>query len=390
MKKLNLWMCLAALAGALAGALAAAPVRAEFEPEPVGVIESLDSYPPHWIMVRDFSFFHMLEGKVQVVDPLGETLGEQFKGMITASFIAAYERSATRNELYVIEDFFSRGGRGGERTGVVAIYDPATLAVIREVVIPPKRITGMPKLTATNFIGGERFLGVYNFTPAQSVSIVDLESREFVAEVSTPGCGFVIPNGKRSFTSICSNGAFLTSHLNADGTLKDTAKTDVLFDPQNDPIFETPAMLDGVAYFPTFSGQIMPLDVSGETVAAGDPWPLATNDEEATWRPGGMNLIMVDSAGLGYVLMHPEGGEGTHKNGGSEVWVYDFAAGERKGRIELKNWGLSLGNSGRDEQRFMFVTNTEMAIDMYSLPDGEYLKTLNTGAATPFIVEGAQ
>ncbi len=372
-------------------ALAVIPARAEFEPEPVGIVEGIDAnYPPHWIMVRDFSFFHMLEGKVLVIDPLGETLGDQYKGMMTASFIAGYARSASRNEMYVIEGFFSRGGRGGERTEVVAIYDPATLNVTAEVEIPPKRITGMPKSMMNSLIGGDRFLGVYNFTPAQSVSIVDLQTRAFVGEVNTPGCGFVIPNGERSFTSICSNGSLLTSHLNEDGTLKDTTKTDILFDPQNDPIFETPAILDGVAYFPTFSGQILPLDVSGETVSAGATWSLATNDEEATWRPGGMNLIMVDSAGVGYVLMHPEGGEGTHKNGGGEVWVYDFAAGERKARIELKNWGLSLGHSGTGDQRYMFVTNPDMAIDMYSLPDGEYIKTLNTGAVTPFMVEGAQ
>lgn len=362
----------------------------QFEPEPVGLVDGLDStYPAHWIMVRDFSFFHMLEGKVLVVDPLAETLGDQYKGMMTSSFIGGYERSRTRNEHYVIETFYSRGGRGGERTDVVAIYDPATLAVVDEVIIPSKRITGMPKTTLTNFIGGERFLGVYNFTPAQSISIVDLEERKFVGEVATPGCGFVIPNGERSFTSICSNGTLMTSHLNEDGTLKETAKSEVMFDPENDPIFETPAMLDGVAYFPTFTGQILPLDVSGDTVSAGEMWPLAQTDEEKSWRPGGMNLIIVDSAGTGYVLMHPDGGEGTHKNGGGEVWVYDFRTGERQARIELTNWGLSLGTSGKGDNRLLFVTNTDMAIDVYSLPAGEYMKTLNTGAVTPFIVEGA-
>ena len=60
----------------------------EFAPEPVGVIDGLDSaYPSHWVMVRDFSFFHMLEGKVLVIDPLAETLGDQYKGMMTSSFI---------------------------------------------------------------------------------------------------------------------------------------------------------------------------------------------------------------------------------------------------------------------------------------------------------------
>ena len=102
-----------------------------------------------------------------------------------------------------------------------------------------------------------------------------------------------------------------------------------------------------------------------------------------------MNLIIADSAGTGYVLMHPDGGEGTHKNGGSEVWVYDLAAGKRLNRIELANWGLSLGTSGTGDDRLLFVTNADMGVDVYAAPGGEFIKPLNTGAQTPFLVHGA-
>ena len=371
-------------------ALAVSASHADFQPEAVGGVDSLPAqYPDHWVMAHDVAFFHMQEGKIVVLDPLGDHLGAQFKGTMTASFIAAYLRGKQRNEHYVLETFYSRGGRGGERTDVVTIYDPSTLTVSAEIEIPPKRITGMPKTTMNGLVGNERFLAVYNFTPAQSVSIVDLDSREFVGEVQTPGCGFVIPNGERSFTSICSNGTFLTSHLDDQGNLAGTSSTDKLFDANDDPVFETAVTVDGTAYLLTFTGEVLPLDVSGEQVSAGARWSLAQNDEEKSWRPGGMNLILADSAGYGYVLMHPEGGEGTHKNGGSEVWIYDLAGAKRLKRMELANWGVSMGTSGTGENRLLFVTNADMGVDVYRAESGEHLRTLSFGAETPFLVHGA-
>ena len=207
--------------------------NADFKPEPIGIIETLpEQYPDHWIMAQDLSFFHMLEGAVRVIDPSEETTGDQYKGQMTSSFIAVFEHSKVRNEHYVIESFFSRGGRGGKRTDLVTIYDPTSLSVSDEIEIPAKRITGMPKGTQAALIGEkERFLGVYNFTPAQSVSIVDLEKRVFVNEVATEGCGFVIPNGARSFSSICSDGSFLTSSLDTSGALTSSTRTEAMFDP---------------------------------------------------------------------------------------------------------------------------------------------------------------
>ena len=88
--------------------------------------------------------------------------------------------------------------------------------------------------------------------------------------------------------------------------------------------------------------------------------------------------------------MNPEGGEGTHKDGGAEVWVYDLETGERQSRIELENWGVSLGTTGSGDDRLMIVTNADMALDVYRIPSGEFVQTLNTGAQTPFMVYGNQ
>lgn len=373
------------IAGSLAG-----NATADLQPEPMGVIESLPAkYPDHWMMVHDASFFHMFEGEVLVVDPLAATAAEQYKGMITASFIAFYQQSSKRNEHYVAETFYSRGARGGERTDVVTIWANDTLAVSGEIEIPAKRISGMPKTIASALTPDERFMLIYNFTPAQSVSVVDLEARKFVAEIDTPGCGFVVPNGKRSFTSICANGSMRTTHMDDDGKAKGHSETPVLFDVNADPVFEGAAMSGGIAYFPTFQGRILPMDVSGETVQAGAPWWL-TDENERNWRPGGMKPYATDAAGLGYFLMNPEGGEGTHKDGGSEVWVVDLAKQRRLARIELANWGLSLGTSGSGDNRLLAVTNADMQVDIYRIPVGEFVHTLGVAPQTPFLVHGAR
>ena len=64
---------------------------------------------------------------------------------MTASFAADLLNSPNADEYYVVETFWSRGGRGGERTDVVSVYDPTTLSVVDEISVPPRRITGMPK-----------------------------------------------------------------------------------------------------------------------------------------------------------------------------------------------------------------------------------------------------
>ncbi len=357
--------------------------------EPMGVIQQLPAtYPDHWMMIQDVSFFHMSEGEIVVVDPLATTQPAQYKGMLTASFMAAYQRSHSRREHYVIETFTARGTRGGERTDVVTIYDNAGLKVQDEIVIPAKRLNGMPKPIATGLSADERLLMVYNFTPAQSVSIVDLEARTFVDEVPTPGCGFVVPIGERSFFSLCSNGSLRTTHLDHTGKPVSSEQTDKLFDADVDPVFEAYGASRGVAYFPTFQGRVLPVDIAGESPVQGEPWWL-TEASERSWRPAGIRPVITDADGVGYFLMQPDGAEGTHKDGGPEVWVFDLKKHQRMARLVLKNRGLTLGTSGGGKSRLLAVTNTEMKVDIYRLPAGEFVQTLGIEAETPLAVHGA-
>ena len=180
----------------------------DFRPEPLGQVESLPTvYPDHWLVVHDATFFHMREGRFLFVDPAADSVTGQLRGMVSADFIAHYEQSPARGEHYVIETFFSRGGRGGDRTDVVTVYDAASLEVAGEVVIPPRKVSSMPEIFGTALVADDRLLVVYNFAPGQSISVVDLENREFVAEYPISGCALVIPTGASGVTSLCSDGA---------------------------------------------------------------------------------------------------------------------------------------------------------------------------------------
>ena len=80
-----------------------------------------------------------------------------------------------------------------------------------------------------------------------------------------------------------------------------------------------------------------------------DPWPLFSDaDRAATWRTGGMQPIALHAAtGRLHVLVH-QGGVDTHKEPGTDVFVYDVDKRERVQRIALRNpsAGFVLG---RDE-----------------------------------------
>ena len=83
--------------------------------------------------------------------------------------------------------------------------------------------------------------------------------------------------------------------------------------------------------------------------------------------------------------MHPEGGE-VHIKIGNEVWVYDLKISSGKVGLLLKTGDYRWAHRVPVKQIFI-VTNTDMAIDVYGLPGGEYIRSLLLGS-TPFVVGG--
>ncbi len=361
---------------------------AQIQPEPTGVISTLpDAWPAHWVIVQDGAFFHMNNGKFIVVDADSDDSADRFKGSFDGAFIPQFYQAKTKPEMYVAETFHSRGTRG-ERTDVLTIYDKRSLAPIGEVIIPPKRISGMPTNYHLQLVDDEKIALAYNFTPATSVTVVDVVNREYLGEIPIPGCSLVYPMAGRAFASLCSDGSMMSVQLDEDGQQSSTSKTDVFFDANGDALMEKAAMINGVGYFPTFLGRVFPIDLSGPEVEVGEPWSLV-GDEEGGWRPGGIQVTGTDSNGHLYVLMHPDGYEGSHKDPGTEVWVFDPETRSRVDRIALQLPAITMGTT-HDDDPLLLVTNINLEVDVYNIGSGEYLRTLSgIGAETPFLLHGA-
>jgi methylamine dehydrogenase heavy chain len=176
----------------------------------------------------------------------------------------------------------------------------------------------------------------------------------------------------------------LTVQLDENGEQLSANRTDVFFDAENDPLMEKPAIIDGIAYFPTFLGNVFPIDLTGSAPAIGQSWSLV-DATDGDWRPGGIVLAQSDAAGRLYVLMHPGGHDGTHKDPGTEVWVFDPETKQCVDRIELALPAITIGVT-HDEDPLLITTNINLEVDVYSATSGEYQRTIGDfGQETVFI-----
>jgi len=358
-------------------------VHAELPVEAIPKVEKLSpDYPESLIFAHDANFEALIAGRVVLVDVAPDT--GNYKGALDAAQFASFVESKQRDELYVAETFYSRGTRG-ERTDVLTIYDKENLAPIDEIMLPGgKRGLVVSNRYTIQLVDQDRYLFLFNFTPAASVLMLDMNSRTILSETSIPGCALIYPTGKRGFSSLCSNGSMYTAQFDTKGQVVHQERIEPFFGVDDDPLFDKPVFIDKSAYFPTFQGKMQVIDLSGNTPRPGKPWSLlSAGEQEKNWRPGGWQIASVSDAGLIYVLMHPDGANGSHKDGGSEIWVYDPKTQQRLKRIELENWGVSIElTSG--EAPYIVVTNGEMQLDVYLAATGEWIKMIGGAAAMPF------
>jgi methylamine dehydrogenase heavy chain len=345
------------------------------------------SYPESWVMVDEASFFSMFGGKVIVLDVAETKHSKRIKGLVHKNLLGNFTQSKTRGEFYILETFHARGGRG-PREDVLAIYDKQTLSIKKELVWPkPNRMQALPERYAMALSSDEKLLYAANFDPAASFNVVDLDSQKIVAEIGTPGCVLTYPLGKRSVASLCSNGAMMTSNLKVDGTLDKQSRSEPFFDTDDTPIFEHAVFVDGIAHFPSFKGLLHSFDMTGEEAKYLGSWDMLTEqDKKGKWRPSGLGLNDFDDAGLMYTIFQPDGHEGTHTQGGTQVWVFDLKTKQRVRVIETPNWAISIAVT-RGAKPLLVVTNGELNLDVFNAQDGSLIQTVSDfGNVTPLLV----
>jgi methylamine dehydrogenase heavy chain len=158
------------------------------------------------------------------------------------------------------------------------------------------------------------------------------------SEIPTPGCWGIYPPASTSdrFSTLCGDGTIATVILDDSGGAASRSVSAKVFDADKDAWF-IQGEQDGDLYrFVTFLGNVATVDVSGSTASLGETWSLVRSaaDRKAAWRPGGYQPLAVHpGSGRLYVAMHPQGGEGSHKNPAKEIWVFDLKTKKRLARL---------------------------------------------------------
>ena len=399
--------CAALLALALASAAPAARA-ADVAAEVPGAVLSLPPPSPHWFWIGD-----LLYRRSALVD----ADSGRFLGMLSSGVgVIAPSLSAERGEIYLPETYYSRGSRG-VRTDVVTVYDATRLAPIAEIAIPPKRADVVNGAGMSTLLDDGRFLAVFNLTPATSVTIVDVESRSFAGEIAIPGCSMVYAAGMRRFASLCGDGSLLLVTLDATGREAARQRSEKFFNPIDDPITEKGVRQGERWLFVSFEGIVHAIDLADEAARFEKSWSLfGASDREAGWRIGGtQHLALHQASGRLYALVHQGGGPGSHKEPGSQVWVYDLASQRRVQEIPVANLvgafavhrlGLSSGlvdwlvehvvpNEGADsiavtqdpEPRLVMAARTGGTLAVYDARSGAWLRYLDDVGLAPGVLQ---
>lgn len=368
--------CLFLLAGAT-------PARADLEPEELKLETLAEKMRPHWVWLNDVSFDRMIDGRAYLIDAdTGQMLGMISSGYGHSSLLLAPDGKG----FAAVSTYFSRGARG-VRTDVATFYKIADLAAGAEAILPPKRYHGMPFFSAQPVMPGGKFALVYNFTPAQSVTVIDMAAQKLVGEFETPGCGLVYPTSPVTFFLICSDGSLQAANVDGGGKVTLGSTTKRLF-ATDDPVSEKGVWTGNQWLFFTFSGKVHVIDHKGELPKVVKTWSLTGKGEE-TWRPGAIQTAAYHhGTDRLYVLMH-QGGAGTHKDPGTEIWVYEASKGKRIQRIKLETMAMSVAVS-QDEKPLLYTTMfEERDLKVYDAITGELLRKIGGLGPTMTLIQPA-
>jgi methylamine dehydrogenase heavy chain len=332
-------------------------------------VEALPSKSPHWVYVVDEAFYNEIDARVRLFD------GDSYRhlGQIDAGFTPGVIQSPDGKMTAIATTYFARGGHGA-RTDVVEFTDNSTLATAAEIVLPPKRAMSPPTYFSLGYSADGRFLYVAYITPAASFGVLDPADKTVLGEIDTAGCLLVIPSGPNRVSSLCDSGRLLTVTLDPQGHEAARALSEALFDPDADPIFVQGVPSSNGYAFVSFLGQVHEVDFSGPQPSIQPPWSLVSAAERGHWRPGGTQVAAIHrQLGRLYVQMH-RGGEGSHKEGGTEIWVFDLKTHKRLARwpmAPLRLGAVTAVQVSQDEAPVLFAASGYHAVVVFDALTGQ-------------------
>lgn len=333
-------------------ALCISSAHAQLQPDTIGQ-ETMSDPAANWFISKTEAGAYIYDG-----------LSGEMQGMLSLSGFQSpsVQPYGPRREFYAAESYYSRGVHG-DRTDVVTIYDYENLSPVAEVEIP-KKIAVLSFPGHLGLTGNGRHLTVFNMTPAQSVSIVDVENRSFVGEISTPGCAIIMPIADNDFLMICGDGTIQLIQLDDSGNEANRVRSEQFFDVDEDAAFDVPVRTKDGWLLVSHAGKAFDVSKDGTQLVI-SAWSIVTDADVAeNWRPGSRQLNTVhQELGLLYILMH-QGGEFTHREPGSEIWVVDINQRRRIARIELDVAAYNVMVTQESEPK-LIVADTDDGLHVY-------------------------
>lgn len=336
------------------------------EPIPAETISvtTLPEPRPSWFIASDgYTAFLVdgADGQVQGTIPRTE-------------YTAAIVTLPSRKEAYLVDSYYTRLVRG-VRTDVLTVIDMADLTTEAEIELPAKTAT-LQIRGHIAILNDERHVVVFNMTPAQSVSVVDVVERSFVGEISTAGCAIIMPVEQRSFLMLCGDGTLQLIELGADGGEVRRQRSKTFFDVEKDAVFDHALYTGSGWLLVTHDGNVREVRGAGGQIELGEPWSML-NDEDREdgsrneqWRPGGRQPFTLHrGTSLLYALMH-KGRIDTQHHDGSEVWVFDTSRRRRVARLALPVEASNVHVSQEADPR-LYVYDLDFKLQIY---DGRLLR----------------
>lgn len=309
----------------------------------------------------------------------------RLEGQIQAAPMANFVIDPNNKFFYVAETMWTRINRG-TRQDLLSVYD-GQLKLVAEITLPG-RLISVPKSPALEISADGRLAYVYNMQPASSVAVVDLTSRKVANVVEIPGCGMIYPWGESGFAALCADGTLASAVRR--GSQYKVSHLPRFFDAERDPVFEESIVdrYSGKAFFISYSGLVYPAQL-GESPRTEEAWSLqeaaglpraSTAAEDLAWRPSGARIAAYHkSSGRLFVLMHA-GTHWTHKETGTEIWVFDTQTRKRTARLRLDEPG-ELVTVTQDSQPLLFVTGPAFVpntgVTVLDAQTGEVLRKLS-------------
>ena len=287
-------------------------------------------------------------------------------------------RHAERGEIYAAETHYTRR-HDGDRSDMLRVYAHRTLAPVAEIALPNK-IAALHD-HYLGILSGGRYVTVFNMTPAQSVSVVDVADRRFVGEISTPGCALTLPAGERGFLMICGDGTLQWIGLDEDGAEAARVRSEPFFSVEEDPLFDQPARTPAGWQFLSFEGLTMEASVDDGQIVVGESWSILGEDDEG-WRPGGDQPLAFHAGhDLLVVLMHQgKKGEDTQDQDGEEAWVFNRAAERRIGRIKFEDDAKASALLVVEDEKPLLLAGMGGTVQVFELATGKRERIVQTGA----------